>query len=357
MSFYNTNTNYSPSFNQLSPPLPQQQQQQQFSGHLSSPMKRNNTFKSKLKSLKNELHEAMTLTTITTTTTTTKPPLLPWSRPPTRSNSTSSYRSPFSSIKLSNGNNTGKSSGFSSCQTSPQSLSLSSTKNDNNNNNNNNGIITDVFQASRSRSISLPISKFKSPTTIIATVTNSSTTTTNTTNTNSPCSISYTSLDYDYDYDNLFEFNSQTSSYDPNFKNEKLTTNTIDDLGKEEKFLLPPLPSSATTLTPKISSPGKLDNNNNNNNNQLDKNEMDKQQIDLLLPSTPSNNNSKKYQNITSSQQLLSYENNHNHSNLIDFDNNNTKNDEELVAVDRLACSILSLVGKNTNNQNIEWNI
>ena len=94
MSFYNTNTNYSPSFNQLSPPLPQQQQQQQFSGHLSSPMKRNNTFKSKLKSLKNELHEAMTLT-ITTTTTTTKPPLLPWSRPPTRSNSTSSYRSPF----------------------------------------------------------------------------------------------------------------------------------------------------------------------------------------------------------------------------------------------------------------------
>ena len=129
MSFYNTNTNYSPSFNQLSPPLPPppQQQQQQFSGHLSSPMKRNNTFKSKLKSLKNELHEAMTLTTITTTT---KPPLLPWSRPPTRSNSTSSYRSPFSSIKLSNGNNTGKSSGFSSCQTSPQSLSLSSTKND-----------------------------------------------------------------------------------------------------------------------------------------------------------------------------------------------------------------------------------
>ena len=64
----------------------------------------------------------------------------------------------------------------------------------------------------------LPISKFKSPTTIIATVTNSSTTTTNTTNTNSPCSISYTSLDYDYDYDNLFEFNSPTSSYDPNFK-------------------------------------------------------------------------------------------------------------------------------------------
>ena len=48
---------------------------------------------------------------------------------------------------------------------------------------------------------------------------------------------------------------------------------------------------------------------------------------------------------------------NHNHSNLIDFDNNNTKNDEELVAVDELACSILSLVGKNTNNQNIEWNI
>ena len=95
MSFYNTNTNYSPSFNQLSPPLPTTTTTTTIFRTSVISYEKNNTFKSKLKSLKNELHEAMTLTTITTTTTTTKPPLLPWSRPPTRSNSTSSYRSPF----------------------------------------------------------------------------------------------------------------------------------------------------------------------------------------------------------------------------------------------------------------------
>lgn len=324
MSFYNTNTNSSPSFHQ----------QQQLSGHLLSTMKRNNTFKSKLKSLKNELHEAIILTATTTK------PLLPWSRPPTRSNSTSSFRSPFSSIKLSNGNTTGQSSVFSSCESSPRSISLSSTKNDSTVG------TTDVFPVSRSTSVSLPISKFKSPTTIISTVTNSATSTTTTC---SPCSISYSSLDYDYDYDNLFDLNSPTSSYDPSLKNERLA-NKKEGLGQEEKFLLPPLPSSTTTLTPVLSSsPGKFSHDQMMINGQVDAEEMEKQEFSLLLPTTPSNN-SQKYQNSSFSQQLLSHENNQHQQ------NNNPKS-EELVDVDRLACSILSLVGKRTNDQNIEWNI